>query len=58
MDCRQVHQAYNDFLEEDLTPSQMEWIRTHIHDCPDCFLLDRQVRKSFVREMALVSDGD
>jgi hypothetical protein len=52
MDCRQVHQAYSVYLQGKLPPTQMEWISKHIQDCPDCYLLDQQVRKSFVEEKA------
>jgi len=50
MDCRQVHQAYSVYLQEKLPPSQMEWISKHIKECPDCHLLDQNVRKLFVKE--------
>lgn len=50
MDCRQVHQAYSVYLQGKLPPNQMDWIAKHIQDCPDCYLLDQKVRKSFVEE--------
>lgn len=52
MDCRQVHQAYSVYLQGKLSPQQTEWIEGHIKDCPDCYLLDQQVRKSFLEEVA------
>lgn len=55
MDCRQVHQTYSVYLQGNLSPAQMEWIQNHVQNCPDCFLLDNQVRKTFVEEMALAS---
>ncbi len=50
MDCRQVHQAYSVYLQGKLPPSQAEWISKHIQECPDCQLLDQNVRKLFVQE--------
>jgi hypothetical protein len=29
----------------------MEWVAKHIQDCPDCFLLDQNVRKAFIEEL-------
>ena len=51
MDCRQVHQAYSVYLQGRLNPIQMQWIETHIKDCPDCYLLDRKVRESYIEEV-------
>ncbi len=50
MDCRQVHQLYNAFLQEELLPAQMDWISKHVQDCPDCCLLDQQMRKAFIED--------
>jgi hypothetical protein len=50
LNCRQVHQAYSVYLQGKLTPNQMEWVANHIKDCPDCYLLDQNVRKSFLEE--------
>ena len=57
MDCRQVHQAYSVYLQGKLSPSQMEWISSHIKECPDCFLLDQNVRKAFLEELNPPSPG-
>ncbi len=57
MDCRQVHQAYSVYLQGKLPPTQREWIAQHIQDCPDCRLLDQDVRKLFLKE-ALGKSGE
>lgn len=51
MDCRQVHQAYRVYLQGRLSPIQAGWIEEHIKDCPDCYLLDKKVRETFVDEV-------
>jgi len=58
MDCRQVHQAYSVYLQGKLSPAQTEWITKHIQDCPDCYLLDQRVRKSFVEETVKSIDNE
>jgi len=50
MDCRQVHQAYSVYIQGKLSPQQTGWVTQHIQDCPDCFLLDQNVRNAFVVE--------
>lgn len=58
MDCRQVHQAYSVYLQGKLSPTQMEWISKHIQDCPDCFLLDQDVRKTLLEDFARSNDPE
>ncbi|HVZ79328.1 MAG TPA: zf-HC2 domain-containing protein [bacterium] len=60
MDCRQVHQAYSVYIQGKLSPQQTAWVTEHIQDCPDCYLLDQNVRNAFVIEktgMALAASG-
>lgn len=57
MDCRQVHQAYSVYLQGKLPPVQMEFISKHIQDCPDCHLLDENIRKAFLEEISKQDDS-
>ena len=50
MDCRQVHQAYSVYIQGRLSPQQTSWVTQHIQDCPDCHLLDQNIRNAFVVE--------
>ena len=50
MDCREVHQNFYAYLQNKLPPDQMGYINQHIKDCPDCILLDQEVRKFFFEE--------
>lgn len=53
MDCRQIHNSLRQFIQGTLPEPQVEWIKKHIQDCPDCYLLDDEVRKHFVEEYAV-----
>jgi hypothetical protein len=58
MDCRQVHQAYSVYIQGKLSPALMKWISEHIQSCPDCLLLDQNVRKAFLEEITKSNDPE
>ncbi len=57
VECKQVHQTYKAFLENKLPPEQILWIKAHVQDCPDCFLLDTQIRKAILEEWSESAEG-
>jgi hypothetical protein len=56
MDCRSVFLQFRDYQKGALTPSEMTWVREHIHDCPDCYLLDLENRKQYLSRFAFLQD--
>jgi len=50
MDCREIHLAYKEFVQGKLSPDQVEFIKRHVQDCPDCILLDEKERKIYLEE--------
>lgn len=56
MDCRSVFLQFRDYQKGNMDPRQMAWLREHIHDCPDCFLLDMENRKQYLSQWAFLQD--